>query len=124
GLPRVVLWLWTVRLWRTPKPKLRWPPICWAVIAFTLYAIGRYLKADIEYVARQEMIRVLIYASLFFAIINNLHRQECVQTIVLTLVFIAMAIAGYAIFQFFTNSQHVWNYAALYGPRGTGTFMS
>src|ERR1035438_4573135 len=82
GLTLGVMFLWTARLWLLPKKKLLWPPICWAVIAFTLYAIGRYLKADIEYVARQEMIRALIYAFLFFAILNNLHRQESMQNIV------------------------------------------
>ena len=119
-----VLLLWGARLWLNPKPKLLWPPVCWVVLAFTLYAIGRYLTADIEYVARQEMIRVLVYAGLFFAIVNNLHRQESVQIIVLTLVFLAMAVAGYAIFQFFTGSNKVWNFTSPYGHRGTGTFIS
>ena len=54
-----VMLLWIVRLWLAPKPRLLWPPICWAVAAFAAYAVGRYLKADIEYVARQEMIQVL-----------------------------------------------------------------
>ena len=102
-----VLLLWVARLWLNPKIKLLWPPICWAVLAFTLYAIGRYATADIEYVARQEMIRVLVYAGLFFAILNNLHRQESAQIIVLTLVFLAMAVAGYALFQFFTGEMNV-----------------
>src|SRR5258708_24523549 len=43
-----VILLWGVRLWLNPRPKLLWPPICWAVIAFTLYAIARYATADIE----------------------------------------------------------------------------
>ena len=119
-----VLLLWVARLWLNPKIKLLWPPICWAVLAFTLYAIGRYATADIEYVARQEMIRVLVYAGLFFAILNNLHRQESAQIIVLTLVFLAMAVAGYALFQFFTGSNKVWTFVSPYGRRGTGTFIS
>ena len=71
-----VMALWGMRLWLTPRPKLLWPPICWAVVAFTIYAIIRYLTADIEYVARQEMIQAVMYAFLFLAIVNNLHRQE------------------------------------------------
>jgi len=124
GLTVGVLLLWLARLWINPKPRLLWPPICWAVIAFTLYAIARYLTADIEFVARQEMIRVLLYAFLFFAILNNLHRQETVQIIVLTLIFLAMAIAAYAVFQFFTGSNKVWNFTTPYPHRGTGTFIS
>src|SRR4051812_24486940 len=61
GLTLVVMLLWGLRLWIKPRSQLLWPPICWAVIAFVLYAIARYLTADIEYVARQELIRVLVY---------------------------------------------------------------
>ncbi|MFO1489298.1 MAG: O-antigen ligase family protein [Verrucomicrobiota bacterium] len=124
GLTGGVLLLWMARLWLLPKPRLLWPPVCWAVLAFTGYAIGRYCTADIEYVARQELIRVLVYAGLFLAIVNNLHRQETVQTLVLTLIFLALAVAGYAIFQFFTGADSVWTFQALYGHRGTGTFIS
>jgi O-antigen ligase len=89
-----------------------------------MYALGRYLTADIEYVARQELIRVLVYALLFFAILNNLHRQEAMQAISLTLVFLAMAISFYAIFQFLTGSDRVWHLMKGYPRRGSGTFIS
>src|SRR6266704_1150644 len=82
-----VMALWGARFWLNPRPQLLWPPICWAVIAFAVYAVIRYLTADIEYVARQELIRVLIYTFLFFAILNNLHRQESTQVISLTMIF-------------------------------------
>ena len=56
------------------------------------------------------MIRILVYAFLFFAILNNLHRQESTQIISCTLVFLAMAISCYAIYQFLTHSNRVWHY--------------
>ena len=124
GLTLGVLLLWGARLWLNARPKILWPPLCWAVLAFTLYAIGRYFTADIEYVARQEMIRVLVYAGLFFAVLNNLHRQESMQIIALTLVFLAMLVASYALFQFFSGSNKVWNFTSPYGHRGSGTFIS
>src|SRR5262245_38332436 len=71
-----VLLLWAARLWLKPRPPVLWPPICWAVIAFAVYAIIRYRTAELEYLARKEMIQVLIYSFLFLAILNNLHRQE------------------------------------------------
>ena len=71
--------LWGARLWLEPRPQLLWPPLCWVVLAFAAYAIARYFTADIEYVARQELFRVLVYAFLFFAILNNLRRQEFAQ---------------------------------------------
>src|SRR5438045_2464492 len=54
GLTLLVMLLWGARFWLNARPQLLWPPICWAVTAFTLYAIVRYLTSDIEYVARQE----------------------------------------------------------------------
>src|SRR5258708_1280947 len=76
-----VLALWVARLWIGKRSQILWPPICWAVAAFMGYAIVRYLQADIEYVARKEMIRVLVYGFLFLAILNNLPRQESMQVI-------------------------------------------
>ena len=76
-----VLIFWALRLWFSPKPQLLWPPICWAVAAFVIYAIARYWTAEIEYVARMEMIQVLVCAFLFFAIVNNLYRQDYSQAI-------------------------------------------
>ena len=119
-----IMMLWGIRLWLMPRPKILWPPICWAVVAFTIYAIIRYLTAEIEYVARGEMIQVVMYAFLFLAIVNNLHRQESAQIITLTLVFLAMIISFYAIYQFGTNSNRVWALIKPYSHRGTGTFIS
>jgi O-antigen ligase len=124
GLTMAVMLLWALRTWISPKPRLLWPPICWAVLAFTIYAVARYFTADIEYVARQEMIQVLVCAILFFAIINNLHRQEFSPVISFTLIFLAMGVSCYAIFQFLTHSGRVWNFTALYPGRASGTYIS
>jgi O-antigen ligase len=118
-----VLVLWAARCWLQRRPRFLWPPICWAVLAFVAYAIGRYLTADIEYVARQELIRVLVYAALFLAILNNLHGQEVTQVISYVLIFLAMAISFYAIFQVLTNSSRVWFTPTLYPHRGSGTYV-
>ena len=119
-----VMLLWALRIWAGPKPQLLWPPICWVVLAFTIYAVARYLTADIEYVARQEMIQVLVFAFLFFAIVNNLYRQETAQIIGFTLIFLAMAISACAVYQFFTHSHRVWNSISPYAGRASGTYIS
>jgi O-antigen ligase len=124
GLTLGVLLLWVLRIWASPKPQLLWPPICWVVLAFTIYAIARYLTADIEYVARQEMIQVLMYAFLFFAIVNNLYRQEMAQIIGFTLIFLGMAISACAVHQFFTHSNRVWYLISPYAGRASGTYIS
>ncbi|HXJ58583.1 MAG TPA: O-antigen ligase family protein [Verrucomicrobiae bacterium] len=122
----VMLLIWLVRFWVNPKHRLLWPPMCWPVLAFVGYAIGRYLTADIEYLARQELIKVLIYAALFYAIVNNLHRQETTQIVGLTLIFLAMALSLFAVYQFLTGFDQVWNIHKPegYRKRGSATFIS
>jgi O-antigen ligase len=124
GLTMAVMLLWVIRIWLEPKPQLLWLPISWVVLAFAVYAIGRYLTADIEYVARQEMIQVLLYAFLFFAIVNNLRRQESAQIISFTLIFLAAGISGYAVYQYLTHTNHVWIYLSPYPGRASGTYIS
>ena len=124
GLTLGVMLLWALRIWVSPKPQLLWPPVCWAVLAFVIYAIARYYTADIEYVARLEMIQVLMYAFLFFAIVNNLYRQEVAQIIGFTLIFLAMVISACAVYQFFTHSTRVWNFTSPYLGRASGTYIS
>jgi O-antigen ligase len=124
GLTVAVMLAWALRLWISPKPRLLWPPLGWAVLAFAALAIGRYLTADIEYVARLEMIQVLMYAFLFFAIVNNLYRQESVHIVSFTLIFLAMGISCFAVFQFLTHSNRIWDYASPYRGRASGTYIS
>jgi O-antigen ligase len=124
GLTIGVMLLWALRLWISPKPQLLWPPICWVVLAFTIYAVARYLTADIEYVARQELIQVLVCAFLFFAIVNNLYRQEFSQVASFTLIFLAMGISCFAVYQFLTHSNRVWNSFSPYLGRASGTYIS
>ena len=120
-----LLAVWGCRFWLNPKHRLLWPPVCWAVLLFMGYAVGRYLTADVEYVARQEMIRVLIYGFIFFAVLNNLHRLETTQIVGMAVLFLGMAIAFYAVVQFLADSDHVWAFVrpAGYRKRGSGTFI-
>ena len=124
GLAVAVMLAWGLRLWVSRKPQLLWTPICWAVLAFAIYAVARYLTADIEYVARLEMIQVLVYAFLFFAIVNNLYRQEMAQVISFTLIALAAVISSYAVAQLLAHSNHVWNLLSPYTGRASGTFIS
>lgn len=123
GLAVLMCLLWALRLWVNPKPQILWPPLSWVVLAFTALAIGRYLTADIEYVARQEVIQVLIYAFLFFVIVNNLYRQEAAQIISFPVIFLAAGISCCAVYQFFTHSNQVWGYVSPYPGRASGTYI-
>jgi O-antigen ligase len=124
GLAVGVLLLWLVRLWLAGRPRLFWPPISWAVLGFTVYAVGRYATADIERVARQEFLRVLVYAGVFFAVLNNLQRPETLKRSVRVLVFLAMGISAYAVYQYLTKDNRVWHFINPYESRGSGTFIN
>ncbi len=119
-----VFGLWALRLWISPNPKLLWPPLAWVALAFVVYAIVRYRMADIEYVARLEMIQVLIFAFLFFAVINNLHGQNETSIVTYTLLAVGTGISGYAVAQMTHHSNHVWNEITPYMGRATGTYIS
>jgi O-antigen ligase len=119
-----ILVVWAVRFCINPRHRLLWPPMCWAVLLFMGYAVARYLTADLEYVARQESLKVVLYGFLFFAILNNLHRQETTAIVAGVLIVVAMMIAGYAVYQFITGSDRVWHFIRPgYAGRGSGTYI-
>jgi O-antigen ligase len=116
--------LWLVRLWCGDKPKVFWPPLAWAVLAFAGYALVRYFTADIEYVARLEVIQVLMYALLLLAVLSNLYDQEAAEVITYVLTAVAALAASYAVAQYFRHSNQVWNLTSPYPGRASGTFIN
>ena len=124
ALSMVVFILWAARLWLSRRGKILWPPLAWVVLAFVVYAIARYFTADIEYVARLELIQTLIFAFLFLAAVNNLRGQEESEVISYTLIGVGTLIACYAVGQLLTNSNQVWNLTSPYVGRASGTFIS
>ena len=125
GLTVGAVLLWMVRLWMNPGHRLLWPPICWVVLVFVLYALFRYQAADLEYAARQELVRVLVYALLFFVLLNNLVRSDAAQTISSVIIFLSAGISMYAIYQFATGSNQVWHFIrpVAFRGRGSGTYI-
>jgi O-antigen ligase len=124
GLAAGIFALWAARVWISPRPKLLWPPLAWAVLAFVIYALIRYWTADIEYVARLELIQVLLFAFIFFAVANHLYGQDETLAITWTLVTVGTAISCYALVQFGTHSDHVWNLVSGCTTRASGTYIS
>ena len=120
-----VLGLWLVRIWSAPKFRFLWPPVCWAMLPFVGYAIWRYQAADIEFVARQELIQILLAALLLAAVVNNLHSQESTRVISFFLVAFAMLVSMYGIFQWLKHSEHVWWFArpVEFWERASGSYI-
>jgi O-antigen ligase len=126
GLAAGIFVLWVVRLWAHPKPRLLWPPLCWVVAAFLLYAVARWFTADIEYVARLEVAQALVFGFLFFAAVNNLRGQEEISAVTVALIAAGTFSACYAVAQLTHHTSHVWNQIApeIYAGRASGTYIS
>jgi O-antigen ligase len=129
GLTIGVLLLWVVRVWVAKSYRLLWAPVSYAVLALVLYAVIRYgmvvAEGGVEYLARQELIRILIYSFLFFAIVNNLSRQESVQIVVVALLALGTLISLYAVYQFISKSDRILVFAQplIYKGRASGTYI-
>jgi O-antigen ligase len=116
--------LWGVRLWLKNKVRLLWPPLAWGVLAFVVYAVARYLTADIEYVARQECLQVIVFGFLFLAAVNNLRGQEESNAVAAALIAAGTFSACYAVAQLLHHSNLVWNETSPYTGRAGGPFIS
>lgn len=116
--------LWLARLALGLRFNLLLPPLTWFVLAFAALAVGRYFTADIEYVARQELLRLLLYAVVFLVVLTQLHKQEHVTVIAVTLLGLGAAEAMYALYQYLSGSTRVWHFIKPYLHRGSGTYIS
>ena len=119
--------LWVARTWLEPRHnRLLFPPVGWCLLLFLGYALFHYVQADVEYTARREVMRLLVYALLFFVALNNLHKSEWAQMTLYVLVFTGTAIAIYGIVQVIAGLEHVWHFTRpeQYKGRGSGTFIN
>ena len=117
--------LWAARLWLGRRGKILWPPLAWVALAFMVYAVVRYFTADIEYVARLELLQILFFILLFFCVITNLRGQDEIEAVSGTLISVGTFTACYAIVQMLTHSNRVWNlWSPGNGDRGSGTYIS
>lgn len=118
--------LWLLRLWVTAKAQLYWPPHCWALLFFLGYALVRLFFVEVDYPAHAELIEVLVYTTLFFAVQNNLQNQRQVQGLIYLLLALGACLSGFALFQFITHWDKIWfgQKYTQYVPRGSGTYFN
>lgn len=126
ALMAVTLLAWILRVWIQDKPRILMVPTVWGVLLFLAYAGFQYAVADVEYAARNEVLRVLLYAFLFLAVLNHLYSQESIRILSVVVVFAGMLVALYGLFQFLAESNRVWAYIrpAQYEGRASGTFIN
>lgn len=125
GLTVLALGLWVVRFWVRSEYRILWPPFAWTVIIFVGYVIWQYTRAEVEYVARLDLNRVILYAAIFFLVLDNLNRQEWTQWLVMVLIFVGMVMSMYAIYQYLTGSKWIYGtpQPAEYNGRAGGPFV-
>jgi O-antigen ligase len=126
GLTVVALAFWGMRMWTQRPFRLLWPPMAWAVLAFALYAVVRCRLVEVEYVGRQQLALVLVYAAWFVIILNNLTRRESAAIVSMTLISIGVLLSFLAMFQFATHYPKIWGESrpAQYLLRASGTFFN
>ncbi len=125
GLGVLLIAFWAVRIWTRESYRFLFPPFAWAVVVFVGYAIWRYTWVDIEYEARLELLQVILYGVVFFAVLDNLTRQESIQIVLFTLIGLALVLSFYGIFQYLTDSQKVlwFEKPVSYRGRGSATYF-
>ncbi|HSH93348.1 MAG TPA: O-antigen ligase family protein [Roseimicrobium sp.] len=118
--------LTVVRFCTRNEKSLNLPPLLWGVLAFAFYAVARYLTADIEYVARLELQRVITLSLVIWLLALNLVRREAADWISALLIVIGVGMSVLALYQFMTHSARVWNWLRpqQYLAQGSGTFMN
>ncbi|MBG88195.1 MAG: hypothetical protein CMO80_15010 [Verrucomicrobiales bacterium] len=125
GLVVVATGIWLVRVWMSRTAELHWPPMCWGVLLMVVYALAIYPYAPVEYAARSELFRVLLYALIFFLVLDNARGHRVENLFAYTLIAIASVVSIYAVYQFLSRSNLVWDFVrpAQYGGRGSGTYI-
>ncbi len=122
----LALALWAVRFWVQRPFRLLWPPTCWGVVAFLIYALVRCRSVEVEYAARQELIQVILYGTLFLVVLNNLNRKHSATFVSVALIGVGFVTAMLALFQFASHYPMIWGFKRLhqYLGRGSGTFVN
>jgi O-antigen ligase len=126
GLTALAVVLWGARFYTQRPFRLLWPPVCWAVLAFVAYAIVRCQFVEVDYAGRRQLAGVIVYAALFFVILNNLNRRESATTVAMVLIVLGLGESVWAFYQFVSHDPRVWEVLKppAYAVRGSGTFIN
>jgi O-antigen ligase len=126
GVTALSVALWAARWWAQRPFRLFWPPVCWGVLAFLLYAIARCQLVDVEYIGRDQLTHMIVYVALFFVVLHNVNGKESASIIVIALIFVGFCVATLGVVQFIKHDTTLWGVPrpAQYMPRGSGTFYN
>jgi O-antigen ligase len=118
--------LWAIRCFTQRPFRLLWPPVCWGVVAFIIYAIWRCQHVDIEYLGPQQLLSVILYGALFFLVLNNFTRKESATIVAVVLIALGTMESVWAFYQFASHNPRVWAVLkpAGYALRGSGSYVN
>src|SRR5438093_657635 len=89
--------LWIPRVFINPELRIFCPPMLWPAIAFGVYAVIRYSTADLEYIARKELILVLFYLLFFVLCLNHFQSVKGCDIAIALLLTLAMVLSVFAL---------------------------
>ena len=98
-----------VRFFTQQPFRLLWPPICWAVLAFVLYAIVRCQAAELPYIGAAES---AVRDSIRNAVFCDREQSEPAgigeRLAAVALIAVAAGESFFAFYQFMTHYARVW----------------
>jgi O-antigen ligase len=124
GLLALLSLLWAAKLYLQRKVSWIWSPLHVPVVLFAVYAVIRYYLSPVEYESRMELMLIGSATLIYFVVACNFHRSSHRNALIWTLLALAVAQSGYALWQYVTKSDTVlmFNRAGDYYGRGSGTF--
>lgn len=72
------------------------------------YVVARYAYSPVEWISRQEMLQVLMYASVYFLVTQHCYRRERQNALLWILIVTAVGITAYGFINWLRGVQMVW----------------
>lgn len=107
-LALVALLGWAARV--AVAGKLVWTrtPLDLPLAAGATYVVARYACSPVEWISRQEMLSVLMYAAVYFLVTQHFHRRQRQDALLWLLVAVAVGITAYGFINWLRGVQMVW----------------
>lgn len=107
-LTLVALLGWAARV--AVAGKLAWirTPLDLPLAAGVTYVVARYACSPVEWISRQEMLQVLMYASVYFLVTQHFFRRQRQDALLWVLVATAVGITAYGFINWLRGIQMVW----------------
>ncbi|MBI5686965.1 MAG: O-antigen ligase family protein [Verrucomicrobia bacterium] len=90
--------------------KMTWirTPLDLPLAAGVVYVVARYAFSPVEWISRQEMLQVLMYASVYFLVTQHFSRRQRQNALLWVLVATAAGITAYGFVNWLRGVQMVW----------------